>query len=332
MSRHSNISVFVPHIGCPHRCSFCNQRYITGQASAPRAADVDKAVGTALASPRFERSAAQIAFFGGSFTAVDADYRRELLAAARAYVDSGAVQSVRISTRPDCIDEEILRELAFYGVRSIELGAQSMCDSVLRQNERGHTADDVRRASQLIRERGFELGLQMMTGLYGSSREEDLYTARELITLAPDTVRIYPTVVLENTRLCELYRAGEYIPQTVEEAVSLGAQLTPMFEDAGIRIIRFGLHTIEEKKFVAGAWHPALAELAYSRIFLNNALRRLERLPKGDYLIRCGGHELSKMIGNGKCNLEKLRLSGYNCKVRADGGLSGYDIKIEREE
>ena len=232
---HSNISIFVPHIGCPNKCSFCNQRYITGSCWAPSAIDVENAVAKARDSKNFDSKTAEIAFFGGSFTAINRNYMASLLKAAEQFVGDGTVKGIRISTRPDAIDDEILTLLKEHGVTSIELGAQSMNDRVLKMNNRGHTACDVEKASRLIREHGFELGLQMMTGLYGDSDNSALKTAERLITLKPDTVRIYPTIVLKDTDLAALYADNIYKPQTLDGAVSLAARLYKMFTDNGIR-------------------------------------------------------------------------------------------------
>ena len=312
-------------------CSFCNQRYITGQEAAPTAEDVETAVNTALQSPRYDKSCGQIAFFGGSFTAIKREYMLELLTAAKRQIDFGNAASIRISTRPDCIDDEILSLLKEYGVKSIQLGAQSMCDDVLALNERGHTVADVEAASKLIKSYGFELGLQMMTGLYSDNDEKAIMTAEKIIALHPRTVRIYPTVVLENTRLCELYREGKYTPQTVDEAAALGARLIPMFMDNNIDVIRFGLHTINEEKYVAGPWHPALAELAYSKIYMNLLKNAFTDKPQGRYIINVNPSEISKTAGQKKCNLEMLRKMGYNCKIRS-ASLPKYSVTITREE
>ncbi|MDE5996269.1 MAG: radical SAM protein, partial [Eubacterium sp.] len=202
-----NISIFVPHIGCTQKCSFCNQNTITGSHSAPTPNDVKNAVETALQKTDYEY---ELAFFGGSFTAIKRAYMLSLLEAAKPYVESGSIKGIRCSTRPDAIDDEVLSLLKAYGVTAIELGAQSMNDEVLSANLRGHTADDVRNASKLIKEYGFELGLQMMTDLYLSTPEMDIETAKEIIKLDPDTVRIYPTVTLKNTYLEKLMNEGKY--------------------------------------------------------------------------------------------------------------------------
>ncbi|MBO4446295.1 MAG: radical SAM protein [Clostridia bacterium] len=331
---HKNIALFVAHVGCPHQCSFCNQHIITGKQETATAADVDAAVKTALDSGCRD---GQLAFFGGSFTAIDRPYMMSLLEAAKPHVDAGEISGIRVSTRPDAIDGEILDILKEYGVTAIELGAQSMSDEVLRKNRRGHTADDVRRASALIKKRGFELGLQMMTGLLGDSDEGAVFTARELIKLQPATVRIYPTVVLEHTELARLYENGEYRPQSLDEAVNLCARLLLMFEDAGIRVIRLGLHSggNVEDGYIAGAYHPAMRELVEGRIYLDKALEKLRDFEGGDahrYKIFVNPKEISKMTGQKRQNIVQLKDNNYICNVFPDDGLKKYEILIEEED
>ena len=319
-----NISIFVPHYGCPQKCSFCNQNTITGQNAAPTARDVATAVETALKSEGYEF---EIAFFGGSFTAIDRAYMLSLIEAAKPYVESGAVTGIRCSTRPDRIDEETLETLKKYGVTAIELGAQSMVDSVLIKNLRGHTAEDVRQASKLIKKYGFELGLQMMTGLYGSNRELDIYTAREIISLEPKTVRIYPTVVLKNTYLARLLEGGKYVPDTLEETVSLCAQLVPMFEEQNIKIIRLGLHSSDDVKenMLGGGYHESLGELVQSRILLNKILE----MPAGEYTAYINEKTLSKLKGNKKANITALENAGYKIEILFDNSLLANELRLE---
>ena len=326
---HSNISIFVPHIGCPNKCSFCNQRYITGVCSAPRPSDVEKSVETAKGSKNFDGSTAEIAFFGGSFTAINRNYMTDLLKSAERFVKDGTVKGIRISTRPDAIDGEILTLLKEHGVTSIELGAQSMNDRVLKMNNRGHNSADVERASLLIREYGFELGLQMMTGLYGDSDNSAIKTAQRLIALQPDTVRIYPTIVLKDTYLAALYADNIYKPQTLDGAVALSSKLYKMFTENGIKVIRLGLHSIEEKAYIAGPWHPAFSELCQSQIMLTGVLSKLTE--KGKYKIRVAKSAVSKMTGQSRKNIVFLKSRGYDCKVSADENLSDLDFLIERE-
>lgn len=326
---HSNISIFVPHIGCPNKCSFCNQRYITGANKAPRAEDVDNAVSAAIGGKAFNGKTAEIAFFGGSFTAINRAYMTDLLKAATKYVVNGTVKGIRISTRPDAIDDEILTLLKEYRVTSIELGAQSMNDRVLRMNNRGHTSGDVVKASKLIKQYGFELGLQMMTGLYADNDASALKTAAKLIELKPATVRIYPTIVLKDTDLAALYSDGIYKPQTLFEAVNLAAKLYKLFCDNDIKVIRLGLHSIEDDAFIAGPWHPAFSELCQSEIMLTGVISKLGE--KGDYIIYVGKSDVSKMIGQGRKNLIHLKDMGYNCRVKADETLSGLNFRTERQ-
>ena len=330
MSRkHSNISIFVPHIGCPNKCSFCNQRYITGACKGPGADDVGASVAAAQSSKSYDPATTEIAFFGGSFTAINRNYMTDLLEAAAVFVREGLVRGIRISTRPDAIDEEILGILKGYGVTSIELGAQSMNDRVLKMNNRGHTVRDVENASALIKRHGFELGLQMMTGLYGDNDSSAIHTAEKLIALRPDTVRIYPTIVLKDTDLAALYADNIYKPQTLSGAVKLAAELYTMFEENGVRVIRLGLHSIEEKAYIAGPWHPAFSELCQSQIMLTGILKSLK--DKGNYIIYVAPGCVSKMTGQKRKNLVFLAGKGYNCRVREDKSLTGLDFKTERE-
>ncbi len=326
--KHANISIFVPHIGCPNMCSFCNQRHITGKHSAPTKQDVINAVTTASKSKGFDSANTEIAFFGGSFTAINRNYMVSLLETAYTFVKNNIVSGIRISTRPDAIDDEILTLLKNYGVTSIELGAQSLNDTVLVCNNRGHSVQDVKNASILIKQYGFNLGLQMMTGLYGDSNDIAINTAKQLIELKPNTVRIYPTIVLKNTDLAALYYDNKYKPQTLEDAVDLCSKLLLMFDNENIKVIRLGLHSIEKDTYVAGPWHPAFSELCYSDIFFKIAKKTLSE--KGKYILFVEPSAVSKMIGQHKNNIEKLKNLGFDCIVKPDSSLSGYEIMVER--
>ena len=332
--RHINVALFVPHNGCPNQCSFCNQRAISGHRNQVEPSDVDKAVQIALENP--ETKGGEIAFFGGSFTAIERETMVSLLSAAYRYVENGSFKGIRISTRPDAVDEEICEILKTYGVTAVELGAQSLDDRVLMLNKRGHTADDIAKATKLLQKNGFETGLQMMTGLYGSTDEDSIETARKIIGLNPDTVRIYPTVVLENTELCELYRKGEYHPQGVEEAAELCAELLQMFEEAGIKVIRTGLHSggDVEGEFVAGAYHPAFKEICESKIYLRKVteLIRENKIPEGKIEIRVSPKAVSQMTGQKKANIEALEKLGYEAKITADESIEKYKVYILRNE
>lgn len=327
--KHSNISIFVPHIGCPNKCSFCNQRYITGTFHAPSAEDVKNAVMIAKNSPKFNPNTTEIAFFGGSFTAINRNYMIHLLSTAAVFVEDGTVSGIRISTRPDSIDEEILEILRKYHVTAIELGAQSLNNRVLKMNNRGHSADDVVNASKLIKAYGFQLGLQIMTGLYGDSEKSVLKTAEKCIEIAPDTIRIYPTIVLKDTYLAALFADNIYKPQNLAEAVDLAAKLYGLFTDNNINVIRLGLHSIENDAYIAGPWHPAFSELCLSKIMLTNALEIIKE--KGNYTIFVNKSDVSKMTGQKKSNILHLESLGYNCKVKVKENIANLQLEIIKE-
>lgn len=332
--KHINVALFVPHKGCPHMCSFCNQKTISGVVTELTKQDIDNAVAVAT-SKEYDRENSEIAFFGGSFTAIDREYMIYLLESAYPYIQNGMFSGIRCSTRPDAINEEVLSVLKKYGVTAIELGAQSMDDDVLAMNDRGHTADDVIKASELIKSNGFELGLQMMTGLYGADKEKDIETAKKLIALKPATVRIYPTVVLENTRLERLYNSAEYQPQTVEEAAGICAELLDMFNNADIKVIRLGLHSggNVDDGFVAGAYHPAFRELCESRIYLKKLMQIINKDKlSGKVTIYVCPTEISKVTGQKKSNIRLLEQMGVHAGVKGDTKLSKYELRIVRED
>lgn len=327
--KHINVALFVPDEGCPHRCSFCNQKTISGKTKKLTIGDIDEAVKIASADGDGK---GEIAFFGGSFTAIEKSYMVSLLERAKLYIDEGLFKGIRISTRPDCINEEILTLLKEYGVTSIELGCQSMNDEILLLNGRGHTAEDVEKAAELIKKYGFEFGVQMMTGLYGDCDESAVETAEKLIRLSPDTVRIYPTVVLQKTRLCELYEAGEYRPQTVDEAAELCARLIPMFTEKNIKIIRLGLHSggNVEEGFVAGAYHPAFKEICESKIYLREILRitEQEKIPQGKITLTVNKKCVSALVGQKRSNIEKLKTMGYICHIEQNDTHKKYEVSV----
>ncbi len=327
--KHITVGLFVPHKGCPNQCSFCNQKSISGQLNELTPDDVHQAVKKAMENPGLKD--AEIAFFGGSFTAIERDYMLSLLQSAAQYVDYDKFKGIRISTRPDCIDDEICAVLKENKVTAVELGAQSMNDEVLRLNHRGHTADDVEKAISLLKSYGFETGLQMMTGLYGSDENESLETCKRFIELSPDTVRIYPTVVLRNTHLAELYEKGEYSPQSVDEAVSICAKLLLLFHNAHIKVIRVGLHSggNVEDGFVAGAYHPAFKELCESRICFDKIIEELKNKSVTQGVVYVPKGAISQAVGQKKQNLKLLSEKGYNLTVKENLDLEKYQVIIK---
>lgn len=300
---HANISVFIPHMGCPNACSFCNQRTISSTAHAPSPDEAEGIIRGAYEymSPEKRRNT-EIAFFGGSFTAIDREYMISLLERADRYITcENGFCGIRISTRPDCIDEEILMLLKKYHVTAIELGAQSMNDRVLEMNMRGHTSEDVRRSAAMIKSYGFELGLQMMVGLYGSSSDDELYTMNEIVRCAPATARIYPVAVLEGTKLAELYKEGKYVLYPFDECVKLCAEIYSTFVKSNIRVIRMGLHAEDgvEQNAVAGFYHPAFGEIVRTEI-----IRKIieENLTEGENLCEAPPRLTSSLSGYKRSN------------------------------
>lgn len=325
---HSNISIFVPHAGCPHKCSFCDQRSISGTFSAPDAQYVERVCRDAIEHIK-EPQNTEIAFFGGSFTAIDRKYMTELLEAAKGFVGEGKFKGIRISTRPDCVDNDILKLLKSYGVTAIELGAQSLDDRVLQLNERGHTSDDIINASRLIQKHHFELGLQMMIGLYGSTRTSEWDTANTICYLHPDTVRIYPVVILKNTRLGELFLSGEYEPFEFDDVVDMASSFIKRFEDSGIRVIKVGLHASElvESDMLGGFYHPAFRELCESL----NYRRTIEELFEGRELtVSVPAKNLSKALGQKKQNIKYFEDQGKRLTVIPDDKQTEYIRMIDR--
>lgn len=309
------IPIFIPHLGCEHECVFCNQKRISGRLRPAAAQDVAREIEAGLGRCR---RPAQCAFYGGSFTAIPAPQQLELLGAAQKYLRSGELSGIRLSTRPDAIDETVLERLHLHGVSVIELGAQSMDNVVLRKSGRGHSAEDTVRAAGMVKRAGFSLVLQMMTGLPGSDEASDVESARKIISLAPDAVRIYPTVIIKDTPLYKLWRAGKYAEHTVEDAVRVCAVLLPMFERAGIPVIRLGLNPTEELSGGAaagGAYHPALGELVKSRVMLNRVRRILTDTERGREILSSVPCELrlhtspssvSQLVGQRRCNADAL--------------------------
>ena len=281
--RRSIIPVFVPHLGCPYQCVFCNQRRISGALRPARPEDVVRAIEEGLARLKPD-TVPTLAFYGGSFTAISPEEQKALLGAARPYLEAGKLRDIRLSTRPDAIDGGVLALLREYDVRTVELGVQSMDGEVLRLSRRGHTPEDAERAAKAVREAGFELILQMMTGLPGDTPEKSLETARIFAALRPDGVRVYPTVVIRDTPLFDLWRAGTYREHTVEDAVALCAALCEIFDRAGIPVIRLGLNPTEalsQGDAVAGAYHPALGELVLARRYLARERALLSEADRG---------------------------------------------------
>jgi len=277
------IPIFVVYKGCPNRCIYCNERITAGNHPERISENLfHERVRSHLESASLRDNDIQIAFYGGNFTGIENDYQVELLEMAERYVTKGSVNSIRISTRPDYIDEERIDLLKRFSVKTVEIGAQSMDDEVLNLSKRGHSASDVRHALVLLKEKGFETGVHLMAGLPGDTKEGFYRSVEEIIKLRPHTVRVHPTIVFKDTSLARAYRAGKYQPLTMEEAVELCEYSYLRFKEEGIKLIRLGLqHTHEMEageNIVAGPYHPAFRSLVEGNIFLKMAIHLFEQM------------------------------------------------------
>ena len=335
--RHANIPIFIPHLGCPNNCVFCNQRTISGHGDF-KIESVREEIEAALATldGDVER---EIAFFGGSFTGIDRDLMIALLDLAESYVKRGLVGEIRLSTRPDYIDGEILDILSRYSVKTVELGLQSMRDDVLCASKRGHNAECALRACRLIKERGFSLIGQMMIGLPKSSADDEIYTAELICRSGADGARVYPTVVFAETELAVMMKLGEYLPLDTDSAVERTKNALAVFDRYGVPCIRVGLCASENLRdaslAVAGATHSAIGEMAMSELFYEHICDELDKraINGGSLIIYVARGATSKAIGQKRNNVERLiREYGFaDVKFKEDECLSYYELKIEEE-
>ncbi len=274
--KHVNIPVFIPHSGCPHQCIFCNQNKITGQDKPMTPSAARQEIERYLSFLSYPAEEIEIAFFGGSFTAIAPSEQEAYLALAQEYVLQGKAGGIRLSTRPDAVGDDVLRRLQAYGVTTVELGVQSFSEEVLRRAGRGHSAECVKNACRRVKSAGFSLGVQLMCGLPGDSRESCLRSAREAVLCKADFVRIYPVLVLAETPLAEQYRRGEYCPLSLEEAVERAADMTQALSP--VPVIRTGLCTdsLLPGELIAGPSHPAFGELVSSRLWRRSVSSFLE--------------------------------------------------------
>ena len=325
MKKQYIIPIFVPHLGCAYDCIFCNQKSISGQKSKLTKDEVIKIVDNYLKELEKQEKKnkvkneikVEIAFYGGSFTAIDEKYQNELLEIAYSYIQKGKIESIRISTRPDAIDRKILKKLKKYKVKTIELGVQSASDYILKKANRGHSFVDVKKASKLIRWYGFKLGHQMMVGLPDSTKIDEINTAKELIKLKPRIVRIYPVLVVKNTKLEEQYNKGEYIPLPLIQAVETSKELVNMFNSKNIEIIRIGLQPTDEiadpssdkSEVVAGPYHPAFRQLVESSLWYDAIVNKIKKLNAKvkEVEVTINPSDVNNVIGHKKENILKLK-------------------------
>lgn len=314
--KHTNIAVFIPHLGCPYKCLFCNQNRISSLGLAPSPADIPDLIHKHLSTMDQAQTEVELAFFGGSFTALPRSTQEAYLAVARPYLRSGLLSGVRLSTRPDCVDEEILGFLKSWGVKTIELGIQSFDDRVLDMSGREYSAGRAEEACRMVKEAGFFLGIQLMLGLPGDDEAAVQHSIRVAVSLAPALVRIYPTLVIKDTGLENMLAKGTYKPLSLEHAVELCKEMYIAFQSNNIPVVRMGLHPGEELRcpgnVLAGPYHPAFGELVKQAVFKEQALMLIGDI-QGDNPLKSGifllvnPRDLSKMIGNKRRNLLEIQ-------------------------
>lgn len=307
----SIIPIFIPHIGCPYRCVFCNQWRITGRRGVPDGNAVARTIKEYVTSAAEERHW-EVAFYGGSFTAIPMVLQEELLAPAYEALQQGRIQAIRCSTRPDCIDKEILSRLKRYGLSTVELGVQSMDDAVLARAKRGHTAQDVVTATALLREHGFTVGHQLMPGLPGEDWNSLQDTTAAICRLQPDIARIYPVVVIADTELADMYRKGEYTPLSVHEGIVRAAYMKQAFVETGIQCIRTGLQATEDlddpAQVLAGAYAPAMGEMVDTRRYCRQLFAVLDCLgDTGEVIVEYNRRDTSRVRGYKNTTVKKVR-------------------------
>ncbi|OGO78528.1 MAG: hypothetical protein A2Y23_07365 [Clostridiales bacterium GWB2_37_7] len=313
--RHYIIPIFVSHRGCPHDCVFCNQKKITGHGGDATKEDVKNKIEEYMKTIPSENSVIELAFYGGSFTAIPMDQQQELLEAVQPYIEQGIINNIRISTRPDCIDNYVIVLLKKYKVQIVELGVQSMDAEVLKLSNRGHSAGDVVDAVTLLKQHGFTVGVQVMVGLPGDTMQKSIETVKKLILLKPDIARIYPALVITNTHMEQMYYAGQYKPLTLEAAVEICKKLLILFEKSNIDVIRIGLQPTEDilegKEVVAGPLHPSMRQLVVSSMYqdmLKYMLKSVSHIKQLEIFVH--PHDISDLIGQKRCNIETIKI--YN--------------------
>ena len=340
MKKQYIIPIFVPHLGCPNDCIFCNQKSISGEKTNMTKDKAKKIIDEHLQSINNEDAKIEIAFFGGSFTAIDENIQNELLETAYEYVKNGKVESIRISTRPDAINKNILKRLKKYKVKTIELGVQSANDYILQRSNRGHSFEDVKKASKLIRWYGFKLGHQMMVGLPESTRIDEINTAKALIKLKPKMVRIYPVLVVKNTKLEKEYEEGKYKPLPLVQAVEICKELVRMFYDKHIDIIRVGLQNTDEisspendlSEIVAGPYHPAFRQLVESSMWYDAIVGKIKKLnvKVKEVEVTINPVDSNSVIGHKKENVKKLKdIYDVDLILKQDKNVKQGKSKIE---
>ncbi len=308
------IPIFLPNLGCPHQCAFCNQTSITGVTPDTISPEtLCLLINEFLEYKKTQRRSVQVSFYGGNFLGLKKEYIRILLDETTKFVKNKRIDSIRFSTRPDTISDKQLDIIKNYPVSTIEIGVQSMDNQVLAMAKRGHTALDTEKAAALLKERNYDVGMQMMVGLPGDDETKSLFTAQRIASLSPDFVRIYPTVVLAHSRLAVWYRNGEYTPWSLSRCVALVKSLYLFFKSKKIPVIRMGLQASEDlakdTTILAGPYHPAFGHMVHSEIFMDMAVSIIQAEKRSYDKITINVHprSISKMRGLKNKNVESLK-------------------------
>jgi len=331
--RHYVIPFFIPEFGCPHRCIYCNQKSITGSAFFSPVPDIHSKISRWLETMPKSPKSVEVAFYGGNFTGLPLQLQQEYLQKAAKWILQGDINGIRVSTRPDYINPTVLHGLQKHGVKTIELGAQSMHDEVLKLSGRGHNARHVEEASKLILEHGFRLGLQMMTGLPGDSMEKTLFTAKRIADLGAHETRIYPVLVIRDTPLASMFEQGKYTPLSLQETIERCKKLVLLFEANSVKVLRLGLHPSEGicsgQDLIAGPFHPALRELVNTAIWKELLEKEVKYDGARKLTVEVCPSQLQAAIGHRKSN--KIYFSKYfkQVVIKTNRELHGREFRID---
>lgn len=331
--KHYTIPVFVPELACPFQCAFCNQSKISGHQHIPTEKEITDTFDVYLNSFREENRHVEVGFFGGTFTGIPLAEQEKYLRLVQPYLDAGKIHGIRLSTRPDFINSAVLSLLKKYRVTTIELGAQSLDEDVLKASFRGHTAQQVEQASEMIRDAGFDLGLQMMIGLPEDSLKKSLATAWKIVELGASNTRIYPALVIRDTAMHQWYKQGKYTPLSLDEAVEWAKPLLLLFEKEKVNVIRMGLHPseslLDHTDLVAGPFHPSFRELVLTQIWKDLFITLLRENKGGRVEIEVPDKEINAVIGHGSENKKMLMKHFHEVKFTTNSSLKGRTFKVK---
>ena len=330
--KHFIIPVFIPQLACPFQCTYCNQRSISGKQKESSEKEIIEIIEKHLSTIPASNSVIEVAFFGGNFTGIQKGKQEKYLKLIQPYLKKGIIQGIRLSTRPDYINEDILNLLEENNVTTIELGAQSMDDEVLKNSGRGHNSDDIINASKLIKQNGFSLGLQMMLGLPGDTLEKSVYTANKIIELNADNTRIYPTLVIKETELEKRYHNKKYLPLSLEQAVEWTKEVYKVFEKTNVKILRMGLHPseglISGESLVSGPFHVSFGELVMTALW-KEEFDSIQKNDKENIILTVAENQFNFAIGYNASNKKMLSEKFKKVRFVTDASLKGRNYHVD---